>query len=341
MTPAMKAATDLGEMLRAIVILSPTELIFAGEHTAVPPEAAGQMPGMAPDPQLAMIAVIQASLYQHCYNRRFDGKPAPMPGMSSLHEITPELSQANAGRERWDAGWQVYQAAPNGVVHAQKQNRAHMFTPGQYLGLDGTPGVPRQGAVVNVLLSKEARNWQPGFYLAFSETVPDQQDQLAFLRFYFNVSAEGAPELVRAVSERFNRFQLPYRLKCLTHRELYQRSDSAVLFIPRRHFQFGARLIRELYPRVEKHLRADVPLFTKRLAGGLSLAEDPGTGDSFGASRCRLLAEGVWAAYLRGLQTEPARLEEIRAVFGRVGINLAAPWLSPGSIDNYEFPPAD
>ena len=53
---------------------------------------------------------------------------------------------------------------------------------------------------------------------------------------------------------------------------------------------------------------------------------NPGSGDSFGTSRCRLIAQGVWNAYQRGLQTESARMEEISLAFGRAGISPERPW---------------
>lgn len=59
-----------------------------------------------------------------------------------------------------------------------------------------------------------------------------------------------------------------------------------------------------------------VPLFTKPLAPGLGLAEDPGDRLSFGQSRCRIAAEGLVRAHAQGV-TDTA---------GRVDL-LAAGWL--------------
>ena len=109
-----------------------------------------------------------------------------------------------------------------------------------------------------------------------------------------------------------------------------------MLFVGRRQWDITALLVQELYGKVKEHLRPEVPMFTRRLAAGLAFAEDPGSGDSFGTSRCRLIAQGVWNAYQRGLQTESARMEEISLAFARAGLSPERPWLNAGSVDIYD-----
>src|SRR5436305_14389954 len=57
-------------------------------------------------------------------------------------------------------------------------------------------------------------------------------------------------------------------------------------------------LLVDVYQAVKDNLKPETPLFTKRLAAGLGFAEDPGNGESFGMSRCRIVAEGLWSAYV-------------------------------------------
>jgi len=66
------------------------------------------------------------------------------------------------------------------------------------------------------------------------------------------------------------------------------------------------------------------------------LAEDPGTNESFGMSRCRLVAEALWQAASSGQHSEPQRIEAIRTRFAQAGIAPDRPWLSPGSRDQYD-----
>src|SRR5262249_56861618 len=130
---------------------------------------------------------------------------------------------------------------------------------------------------------------------------------------------------------------VPFRFKCLSYSELYDRYDAGVLFVGRRQWDIAVLLVRELYERVREHLRPETPLFTKRIAPGLALAEDPGNGESFGTSRCRLVAEGLWHAYAPGLQTQAARIQDGTAAFPRPGLAPAPPMLPPASADIYDL----
>ena len=96
-------------------------------------------------------------------------------------------------------------------------------------------------------------------------------------------------------------------------------------------------LLVDVYQAVKDNLKPETPLFTKRLAAGLGFAEDPGNGESFGMSRCRIVAEGLWSAYVKGLPTQQARLQEVIAHFEKNGIALEHPYLNARSIDHYEF----
>ena len=321
--------------LRILGILSPQVFVFAGQQIPVTPQA--DAAGRALPADQAMIAALQARLYATAYNRPFD-LAAAQPA-APLTDIGDELSRANPGRERWDHGWQVYQALPNGAVNAHKQGRAHTFLPGQYMAVAGMPGAAtavQPGAVISGYLAKELRS-QGGFYIALGEQVQPYYEQASLVRVYWNLRHDGAAPLLRALVARFNRFQVPFRYKCLTYRELYGRFDAGVLFVGRRRWDITALLVAELYAQFKPYLADDVPSFTRVLAPGLSFAEDPGSGDSFGTSRCRLVAEGLWRAYQRGQQTDAVRYEEIAGAFARAGLSLERPWLSPGSVDTYDF----
>jgi len=130
---------------------------------------------------------------------------------------------------------------------------------------------------------------------------------------YWNVRAEGAVPLMRAATRGLNRFQVPFRMKCLTNTAFYTRNDAAVLYVDKRFYRITARVLARVYREIARHLRPDAPLFTKPLADGLALAEEPYTGESFGMQRCRILAEGLLGAHARGSRDEASRLEEVPA----------------------------
>jgi hypothetical protein len=114
--------------------------------------------------------------------------------------------------------------------------------------------------------------------------------------------------------------------------------DTAVLYVNHNYSSIVLRLVACVQPAVCQHLGRETPLFTKRLADGLALAEDPGDGTSFGMNRCRIVAESLWAMHQECLQTEDQRLARLTLEFRNRGLNLDLPYLNPGSADRYELP---
>jgi hypothetical protein len=174
---------------------------------------------------------------------------------------------------------------------------------------------------------------QPGFYHAFGNTVSEFDEGERMLRFYWNVSAVGVSRLVETVTGSFNRFQVPFQLKCCTRAAQYSRRDAAVLYVHPRYYPITAQLVERVHLGLRAWLDADTPLFARRLADGLGFAEDPG--DSFGKHRCKILAEAM-AATLGKPADE--RLREVARHFERRGLSLDRAWLNAGSIDRYEYP---
>jgi hypothetical protein len=112
----------------------------------------------------------------------------------------------------------------------------------------------------------------------------------------------------------------------------------AVVYLAKRLFPFVADLLQEVYPDVRPFLGPEVPFLTWRLAPGVAVAEDPGTGESFGQHRCRLLAEACWSCFLRGDQEAPSRLEELHRLAAAQGANPERLHLNADSLDCYAAP---
>lgn len=330
---------QLKKIVRAIEVRSPEMFTFAGRHFTL--AEAGHAHGFAQAEANPLAKLLEQALYQHCYSRHFDGglrdeQPLNVQGV----DLTPALSEANQTRERWDAGWQVYQIMPTGQVMAQKGGRSRSLWPGEFLSTDAPGMMPRPGTNLSVFFMRETTTMQPGFYFAFSEAQTGELDNFSLARFYWNVRAEGAAPLMRAVTRGLNRFQVPFRIKCLTNSAFYTRDDAAVLYVDKRFYPVTSRVLAGIYEEVSRHMRPATPLFTKRLADGLALAEEPYTGESFGMQRCRILAEGLLSAHARGLRDDASRLEEVERHFAAYGFTLDAPYLNPRSVDQYEFKPA-
>ncbi len=178
---------------------------------------------------------------------------------------------------------------------------------------------------------------QPGFYVANGEAPAPAGAESRMTRIYWHVAEAGAVPLTRAVTTRLNRYQVPFRFKTLAFSGTYTRADAAVLYFAARYYQIVARLLPAIREEVRSHLRPATPLLAWRLHDGVGLAEDPGTGESFGMSRSRLIAQAIWDAYVRGQQSEEARLAELAIQLERIGLSLDRPHLRAGSTDVYSM----
>lgn len=325
---------EIGRICQAVEVESPVSFFFVGKKFEIPLQA-------QPLPALPALVQLQQMLYELCYARRFDGKgrSAGQPAVAQDSGFVRRLIEANQSGERWDHEWQITGFDPSGQVAAVKNGAFRIFPPGEYCSPYGPGETVPSGMTVAVWLAKGSLSLQPGFYFAFGQTLGQEDDARSMLRLYWNVRAEGAPRLLAALTQRLNTFQVPFQLKTLTQPDQYaQRTDGSVLYVNRRFFPIVARLYIDLAPALADDLEADVPLFTKPLAPGLGLAEDPGTGDSFGLSRCRILAGALFMAHVRGAYTPQARLAEVEAHFSSHGLTLDRPYLNPGSTDRYELP---
>jgi hypothetical protein len=69
----------------------------------------------------------------------------------------------------------------------------------------------------------------------------------------------------------------------------------------------------------------------------VGFAEDPGLGESFGQHRCGVLADGMLHAWERKARHLDERLAIVADHFASANISLSAPYLNPGSQDNYSI----
>jgi hypothetical protein len=270
-------------------------------------------------------------LYGRCYTRWFDETVSG----SGEGDLVEALREAHPGRPRRDMGWRVVEALEGGWIVAQKGGAARRFAPGRYLVLDGVLGPPAKDLPLLVWPGRDSVSTQPGYYYAFGDTIGESGDSEDLLRFYWNVTAEGAPRLLRSLVENLNRFQTPFHFKLPKAREGYGRRDAAVLYLNRRYYGIAAMIAARVHAQVADGLNKPTPLFTRRLARGLALAEDPG--ESFGKHRCRILAGALRAAFDRGFETADEKIGELERRFAAQDLNLEQPYLNAGSRDEYDF----
>jgi len=337
MTTDPRLKDELLRIIEAVVILSPTAFSFAGKRStgiALPMPGLQLTPGMPP-----LMTELTGQLYDRCFSKRFPGPIAEteIPQFESGAATLEALSRANESRERWEDGWQVTQHMSNGQVLASRGGKMRALSPGEFVNLSGSGMAFAPGTAVRIFVPRDSVTLQPGYYFVFGETLPDYNDEYSVVRFYWNIAPEGAAELLQLVSRELNRWQVPFRFKTGIARAMFARRDSAVLYAPRRYAPFAFEIAAQIHARLLPFLRDDVPLFTRRLAAGFSFAEDPGTQESFGMSRCRMLAHAIWLAHSRGVQELEQRFSTVAEQFQADGISLERPWLNAGSANEFAF----
>jgi hypothetical protein len=317
---------ELKSILLAARVLSPESFSFGGRETSTRPDT--------------LIASVAECLYKQCYGVKWQGHLVEREeGSEDSGDLTLPLHEANAGSDRHDVGWTIEEILDTGEVVASKNGIARSFLPGQFLTHLGPGLSPREGEQITVSWAAESIDLQPEFYWFFGETVSPWPENENLLRFYWNIDhPTGAPALTRCLTSELNRFQVPFQFKCVKDSASLYRLDTAVLYVNRNYSTIVLRLVARVQTAVCQYLGQDVPLFTKRLASGLAIAEDPGDGISFGMNRCRIVAEALLAMHQEGLEAEDQRLDRLTREFGNRGLNLDLPYLNPGSADRYELP---
>jgi thiamine kinase-like enzyme len=241
-------------------------------------------------------------------------------------EFYQSIDRANSGKGYFDPGWRLI---------AQKKDKEH--DRGRIVQKNGLSlHVSRQQLAPNdltaaigdgVAVQLPHNLLESDFYVAVSNCGPVNDDRPA-LELCFNVTATGAIELMRRLTHGLNRLAIPFTFKVLLHPTAYQRYDTGILHLECQHYTLVRPLLQHSYLVTQSHFRSTTPFLTKRLAPGLSLAEEPLDGPEFGLHRCQLLAEALLAAQAQGHDTPNDRMGWIERSFNEQGISLQFPYLN-------------
>jgi len=332
----MQHKNTLNGTIGALKIISPDSFSFAGKTFVVNANKFSQPAGIvSSDPFVKLLTEI---LYQQCYCRKFNGTYYESPPVTEDNgQFQTALSKANSTIERWDKGWIVEQILPTGQYVARKNGKYKLLYPGAFITTDYQTVLPNEGTRIIIHCLKESFGFQSAFYFAFSHEISDQQNLLTMVRFYWNIKSSGAPKLIDLLTKNLNTYHIPFSFKCLNNFSSFIRSDAAVLYISKHHYNITAQILSGIYPQISSELNEEVPEFTKELKSGLGFAEDPGTGESFGMSRCRMVAQGIYNAHQSGFITNKKIIYHIKEVFNARGVKINLPYLNAGSKDIYEF----
>jgi hypothetical protein len=314
------------------VVLSATEILSGSGYTWMGRrfEAAPDDPTAPAAGRARLLRRLTDRLYADFYCR---GGPVPAEditrrGGPERTSFVEALSAANRGSGSWEIGWTVAGTDDGRLVVERHGLRVWALLE----DVAAPRGGPRRpGAPVSVRLPRELPRASPGFYMALGDRGLPPDGEL--LRVYWNLQAADAVRFVEATTSRLNAAGLPFRLKVVDAVERFTRCDAGVLYLARADGERAAPHIAAVHRELAGRLKPETPAFTKRLAPGVAVADEPREGDSFGGHRCRLLAEGIVLAHERGERTLEGRTRVVAARFAQAGVSLRSPHLEPGSAD--------
>lgn len=253
-------------------------------------------------------------------------------------EFCERLHQSNNGKGNFDPGWTVLRQENDGSIVVQKHGLTLHIDRDRHLH-------PETEITANSMIAIRLpkNRVQNGFYVAVGDlgarSSGNSNTDVAIVRVYFNLSSEGAVAVMPSITQQLNQLSIPFTFKVLYNPPDYQRYDSGVLYFEKTHYETVCSALHSIYTENQSHFKPEVPLFTKLLAPGLAVAEEPDSKlsqrESFGTHRCQIVANGLIAAWQKGDNSPEGRMASILDRFSALGIELNCPYLNPNSEDIY------
>jgi hypothetical protein len=249
------------------------------------------------------------------------------------------LHESNSGKGYFDPGWSVLKEETDGSFAVSKGGLRLYIQPDKHL--KSISQAPVIGDSVAIQLPKN--RVQNGFYMAVANVgfshFEDAKNQPVTVRIYFNVTPEGAIAVMGSLTHRLNELAIPFSLKVLYNPKEYERYDSGVLYFDQRDYEVVRLVLKSVYQEHQSHFKLEIPLFTKQLAPGLGLAEEPdqkfAVQESFGMNRCQIVANGLLTAWNEENNSIEGRTRAIIEQFSFLGIELQRSYLNANSEDIY------
>jgi hypothetical protein len=260
----------------------------------------------------------------YCRGEPMPFRDQPVPDIRAARTpFVNELSRANAARGTWH--WGRLERMEDGYL-VVRYGGLEVYALPEECGL--APGaVPEAGQPLRLRLGRDSLRSSPGYYLARGDR---DLDTTRTLRWYWHLEPGIAAQFVEWATTELGRVDVPYHLKVLADPSLYVRCDAGVIYTRREDGPLVGERLALVYGAVGAHLRSPTPAFTRRLAPGVAIADDPGSGDSFGLDRCRLLADGLVRAQESGVTDEDGRITILVERFVEAGVDPERPYLAAG-----------
>ncbi|MEC4819471.1 MAG: T3SS effector HopA1 family protein [Scytonema sp. PMC 1069.18] len=255
-------------------------------------------------------------------------------------EFYEQLHANNHGTGYFDPGWFVLRQEPDGSMAVSKGGLTLYIESNNHL--EPAMKSAKAGEVISIWMPKN--RLYNGFYIAVSNTGQDLQvnleSDLGLGRIYFNVTSVGAIALMESLTLQLNAAAIPFSFHVLHNPVAYGRYDSGVLYFECEDYPAVRKVLQPVYELHQSHFHNQIPLFTKFLAPGLGLAEEPtqkfAPQENFGMNRCQIVANALLEVWQKGSHSVEQRMRAIHQHFAQFGIDLQRPYLNPSSEDIYE-----
>jgi type III HopA1-like effector protein len=262
---------------------------------------------------------LAAALYIGWYTRpssRGRDDAVVVPGSLRL-----ALRAAHAAARERDSGWAVTASSPRGVVAAARGDSARLLRPGEY-AMPLRPGVPpAPGEPIEPVRRLDHLDDDQALWWSFTDPPPERPLGRVYLNARPATAARAVHELTHALAG------IPHQLKCPQQAQACERIDAIVAYHERPARDAVLASLDDRWPRLRPLLDPDVPPLTRRVRPGLAWADDVEDGQSYGESRCRLVAAAIERAAGAWPGAGPARrLELVQAGLREAGIDPERPW---------------
>ncbi|WP_052158149.1 T3SS effector HopA1 family protein [Lacinutrix jangbogonensis] len=280
--------------------------------------------------------ILRSDIYNQLYKFNVPDKNSFL-GEVMNGNFLENLSNANNGSGTWEDNWLIVgEEFSTGKIIVKKKDIMFWVNKDEVISsnesyVNNTPCL--------VKIEKEIKNLNPSFYMVFGNTNKEKinkfENQLT--RFYWNLTPTGAIKYIKLVTERLNEKKCCFRTKVLSNPQEYNRSDAGVLYLDTSQLSVALPIIMEIYNDLKSYLKDKTPLFSKQLARGLSFAEDPQDGNSFGISRAEIISDTLYDCFQNKILSKNEISNEICSSFLSKGINPNYPYCSQSKLDNYEI----
>ncbi|MBW4555671.1 MAG: hypothetical protein KME59_06995 [Trichormus sp. ATA11-4-KO1] len=243
------------------------------------------------------------------------------------------LHNSNRGKGYLSYDWLVVKEETDGALAVHKN--------GLTLHIEREVHLQPEDQAVNVgdlVAIKMPKNVvQSGFYMAIGDAAAHGDQEI--VRIYFNLTPDGSVAVMDSLTTQLNALSIPFTFKALYNPSDYGRCDSAVLYFDKHNYETVHPVLERVYTENQSHFGESVPLFTKLLAPGLALAEEPNSKftdrESFGLNRCQIIANALLEVWHQDNDTPESRMTAILQHFSKQQIELQRPYLNPHSEDIY------